>query len=37
MNALRRRIERRLQTFRSDEYRNKLDGCLGVDPASLYG
>jgi len=33
--ALRRRIERRLQTFRSDEYRNKLDGCLGVDP-SLY-
>ena len=34
-DALRRRIERRLQTFRSDEYRNKLDGCLGVDP-SLY-
>ncbi|HCR30387.1 MAG TPA: hypothetical protein DIV79_10260, partial [Opitutae bacterium] len=34
-DALRRRIERRLQTFRSDEYRKKLDGCLGVDP-SLY-
>ena len=34
-DALRRRIERRLQTFRSDEYRKKLDGCLGVEP-SLY-
>ena len=34
-DALRRRIERRLQTFRSDDYRKKLDGCLGVDP-SLY-
>lgn len=30
--ALRRRIKRRLQTFRSEEYRQKLDGCLGVDP-----
>lgn len=34
-DALRRRIERRLQTFRSEDYRKKLDGCLGVDP-SLY-
>jgi len=31
--ALRRRIERRLQTFGSKEYRQKLDGCLGVDPS----
>ncbi|EDY82388.1 hypothetical protein VDG1235_2010 [Verrucomicrobiia bacterium DG1235] len=32
---LHRAIARRLETFRSDEYRSKLDGCIGVDP-SLY-
>lgn len=30
--GLRRRIERRLMTFQSPEYRNKLNGCIGVDP-----
>ncbi len=34
--GLRRRIARRLDTFRSDDYRAKLDGCLGVEP-SLFG
>ncbi len=32
---LHRAIARRLETFRSAEYRQKLNGCLGVDP-SLY-
>ncbi len=31
--GLRRRIARRLKTFKSTEYREKLDGCLGVDPS----
>lgn len=31
--GLRRRIDRRLSTFKSKEYRDKLDGCLGVDPS----
>ena len=31
-DALRRRIARRLETFHSDEYREKLNGCIGVDP-----
>ena len=30
--GLRRRIARRLETFKSNEYREKLEGCLGVDP-----
>ncbi|MDH3431856.1 MAG: hypothetical protein OEQ14_17795, partial [Gammaproteobacteria bacterium] len=33
--ALRRRIARRLQTFRSRDYRDKLNGCIGSDP-SVY-
>ena len=33
--ALRRRIARRLQTFRSRDYRDKLNGCIGLDP-SVY-
>ena len=32
-SGLRRRIARRLKTFRSEEYREKLEGCLGVDPS----
>jgi hypothetical protein len=31
--GLRRRIARRLETFRSRDYRNKLDGCIGLDPS----
>lgn len=31
--GLRRRIARRLETFRSPAYREKLDGCLGVEPS----
>ena len=31
--GLRRRIARRLKTFRSPEYRENLQGCLGVDPS----
>jgi len=31
--GLRRRIARRLKTFRSPEYRENLKGCLGVDPS----
>jgi len=34
--GLRRRIARRLETFKSNEYREKLEGCLGVDPC-LFG
>jgi hypothetical protein len=30
--GLRKLIDRRLATFRSTEYRDKLTGCLGVDP-----
>lgn len=30
--GLRRRIARRLDTFKSKDYREKLEGCLGVDP-----
>jgi hypothetical protein len=33
--GLRRRIARRLETFRSPEYRSKLKGCIGLDP-SVY-
>jgi hypothetical protein len=33
--GLRRRIDRRLKTFRSSDYRNKLNGCIGLDP-SVY-
>lgn len=33
--TMRRRIERRLATFRSPDYREKLIGCIGVDP-SIY-
>ena len=32
-SGLRRRIARRLKTFRSQEYRDNLEGCLGVDPS----
>ncbi|MBK1877839.1 hypothetical protein [Pelagicoccus mobilis] len=32
---LRGAIARRLETFRSEEYRKNLDGCIGVDP-SVY-
>ena len=31
--GLRRRIRRRLETFRSRDYRNKLSGCIGSDPS----
>ncbi len=34
---MRRRIERRLATFRSDDYREKLVGCIGVDPSIYQG
>ncbi|MEM9158135.1 MAG: hypothetical protein AAGB46_03725 [Verrucomicrobiota bacterium] len=34
-DRLRKRIRRRLETFRSSDYREKLVGCLGVDPC-LY-
>ncbi|NEQ67519.1 MAG: hypothetical protein F6K21_18825 [Symploca sp. SIO2D2] len=34
-DRLRKRIQRRLETFRSAEYREMLVGCLGVDPC-LY-
>ncbi len=34
-SRLRSTIDRRLETFRSQDYRDKLVGCLGVDP-SLY-
>ena len=32
-DGLRRRIARRLKTFKSTDYREKLEGCLGVDPS----
>jgi len=31
-DGMRRRIARRLETFRSADYREKLNGCIGVDP-----
>ena len=31
--GLRRRIARRLETFRSPDYRDKLNGCIGLDPS----
>ncbi|MEL7451259.1 MAG: hypothetical protein AAFN78_18750, partial [Pseudomonadota bacterium] len=30
--GLQRRIDRRLETFQSDDYRERLNGCLGLDP-----
>jgi hypothetical protein len=33
--GLRRRIARRLETFRSEDYRDNLNGCIGLDP-SVY-
>ena len=32
-DGLRRRIARRLKTFKSNDYRKMLNGCLGVDPS----